>query len=189
MGDRWLIDRNIEHDTWGVRPSDRDRFAPGQLGIIRVGVDRRTIEERGGKPPLEAGIYALCEVESAAFSGTGANDEFWNDDAGREPGWPTVRIRYLRTYLNGPLTIARLRAEQPGIMGLLLDGFQAAWSAADVQSFDVVGSRSKRSNCASDDEADARRQKRPARSKFDGQRKDKSGFRSYRKFSDWCFRG
>src|SRR6476620_6044340 len=36
--------------------------------------------------------------------------------------------------------------------------------AADVQFFDVVGSRSKRSNCASDDEADARRQKRPARS-------------------------
>jgi hypothetical protein len=31
------------------------------------------------------------------------------------------------------------------------------WSAADVQSFDVIGSRSKRSNCASDDEADARR--------------------------------
>jgi hypothetical protein len=62
------------------------------------------------------------------------------------------------------------------------------WSAADVQSFDVVGSRSKRSNCASDDEADARRQKRPARSKFNGQRKDKRGFRSYRKSSGWCFR-
>jgi hypothetical protein len=38
------------------------------------------------------------------------------------------------------------------------------WRAADVQFFDVVGSRSKRSSCASDDEADARRQKRPARS-------------------------
>jgi hypothetical protein len=36
--------------------------------------------------------------------------------------------------------------------------------AADVQFFDVVGSRSKRSNRASDDEADARRQKSPARS-------------------------
>jgi hypothetical protein len=61
--------------------------------------------------------------------------------------------------------------------------------AADVhQSFDIVGSRSKRSNCASDDEADARRQKRPARSKFNVQRKDKRGFRSYRKSSGWCFR-
>ena len=36
--------------------------------------------------------------------------------------------------------------------------------AADVQFFNVVGSRSKRSSCASDDEAYARRQKRAARS-------------------------
>jgi hypothetical protein len=39
-----------------------------------------------------------------------------------------------------------------------------SWSAADVQFFDAVGSRSERSDCASDDEADARRQKRPTRS-------------------------
>jgi predicted HNH restriction endonuclease len=135
--DRFL-DRNIEHDTWGVRPSDRDRFAPGQLGIVRVGVDRRTVEERGGNPPLEAGIYALCEVESAAFSGTGANDEFWNDDAGREPGWPTVRLRYLRTYLSRPLSIARLRAEQPDASGLLLDGFQAASFPISAEDFHAV---------------------------------------------------
>jgi hypothetical protein len=50
--DRFL-DRRVEHDTWGVRPSDRHRFAPGQLGIIRVGVDRRTIAERNGVSPLE----------------------------------------------------------------------------------------------------------------------------------------
>jgi hypothetical protein len=28
--DRFL-DREIDHDTWGIRPSDRGRFAPGQL--------------------------------------------------------------------------------------------------------------------------------------------------------------
>ena len=133
-----FLDRNIEHNTWGVRPSDRDRFAPGQLGIVRVGVDRRTIEERAGNPPLEAGIYALCEVESAAFSGTGANDEFWNDDAGREPGWPTVRLRYLRTYLNRPLTIAKIRAEQAEISALLLDGFQAASFPISAEDFHAV---------------------------------------------------
>ena len=56
--DRFL-DRRIEHDIWGVRPSDRDKFSPGQLGIIRVGVDRRSIAERDGKPALEPGIYRL----------------------------------------------------------------------------------------------------------------------------------
>jgi predicted HNH restriction endonuclease len=135
--DRFL-DRNIEHDTWGIRPSDRDRFAPGQLGIVRVGVHRRTVEERDGKPPLEPGIYALCEVESEAFSGTGANDEFWNEGTGREPGWPTVRLRYLRTYLHRPLTIARLRAEKPDVSSLLLDGFQAASFPIAADDFHAV---------------------------------------------------
>ena len=83
-----------------------------------------------------------------------------------------------------------LTIKVPGASGTISDHSPCyTWSAADVQSFDVVGSRSKRSNCASDDEADARRQKRPARSKFNGQRKDKRGFRSYRKSSGWCFRG
>ena len=123
--DRFL-DRRIEHDTWGIRPADRERFAPGQLGIVRVGVDRRSVLERNGHPALTPGIYALCEVESEAFPGTGANDEFWADDEGRAPGWPTVKVRYLRTYLNHPLTIERLRRERPGVSKLLLNGFQAA---------------------------------------------------------------
>ncbi|MCK1732965.1 EVE domain-containing protein [Bradyrhizobium sp. 138] len=139
---KWAIDRfldkNIEYDTWGIRPSDRDRFAPGQLGIVRVGVDRRTIEERDGKPPLEAGIYAICEVDSNVFEGAEANDASWNDGAGREPGWPTVRIRYLRTYLHRPLTIERLRNDTPTISPLLLDGFQAASFPISADDFHSV---------------------------------------------------
>ncbi len=127
---KWAIDRfleqRIERDTWGVRPADTEKFSPGQLGIIRVGVDQRSAAERDGRPPLESGIYALCEVESTAFAGTGANGEFWSDGAGREPGWPTVKLRYLRSYLSNPLSISRLRREKPGLSKLLLDGFQAA---------------------------------------------------------------
>ncbi len=131
--DRFL-DRRIELDGWGVRPSDSAAFAPGQLGIIRVGVDRRTHAERNGEPPLRPGIYAICEVESGTFPGTGATDEFWAEDAARAPGWPTIKIRYLKTYLGRPLTIERMRAEAPDLSPLLLNGFQAssfALSAAD----------------------------------------------------------
>ncbi len=135
--DRFL-DRRIEHDTWGIRPSDSARFAPGQLGIVRVGVDRRSAIERSGHPPLAPGIYALVEVESEVFPGTGANDEFWADDDGRAPGWPTVKIRYLRTYLNDPLTIERLRAERPEVSKLLLDGFQAASFPISAADFSAV---------------------------------------------------
>jgi predicted HNH restriction endonuclease len=135
--DRFL-DRRVEHDSWGVRPSDRDRFAPGQLGIVRVGVDRRTIAERNGGPLLEPGIYALCEVESTAFPATGASDEFWAPGEAREPGWPTVKLRYLRTFVDAPLTIARLRAEAPDISPLVLNGFQAASFPISADDFHTV---------------------------------------------------
>jgi hypothetical protein len=135
--DRFL-DRRAEHDTWGVRPSDRHRFAAGQLGIIRVGVDRRTVAERNGNPPLEAGIYALVEVESEAFDGTGASDEFWAPGETRAPGWPTVKLRYLKTYLGRPLTIEKLQAERPGASGLLLNGFQAASFPIPADDFRAV---------------------------------------------------
>ena len=138
---KWAIDhfleQRIEHDTWGIRPADRHRFAPGQLGIVRVGVDQRSNAERKGKPKLAAGIYAVCEVESETFPGTGANDQFWSPGSGRAPGWPTVKVRYLRVYSEKPLTIERLRAAKPGISDLLPDGFQAASfpiSSADFQA-------------------------------------------------------
>jgi hypothetical protein len=121
-----FIDRKRDHDTWGVRLSDKELFAPGQLAILRVGVDRRNTEERKGKPPLEPGIYALCEIESTWFPATGAGDEFWAEGEGREPGWPTVKVRYLRNYFDNPLLIERLRRELPDLAPLLLNGHQAA---------------------------------------------------------------
>ncbi len=139
---KWAIDKFIkqgaEHDAWGIRPSDRAKFAPGQLGIVRVGVDRRSIAERDGNEPLKPGIYALCEIESEAFAGTGANDGFWADGAERAPGWPTVKIRYLRTYLGNPLTIETLRDQLPGVSPLLLDGFQASSFPISSKDFHAI---------------------------------------------------
>jgi hypothetical protein len=90
-----------------------------------------------------------------------------------------LQIRPDSSFLSYRVKARGLTTKVAGASGTISDHSPCyTWSAADVQSFDVVGSRSKRSNCASDDEANARRQKRPARSEFDGQRKDKSGFRS-----------
>lgn len=139
---KWAIDRFLEQrivrDTWGVNPAHEVRFAPGQLGIIRVGTDGRNNTERAGKPPLEPGIYALCEVESVAYPGTGASDKFWAEGAARAPGWPTVKIRYLRTYTTNPLTIERLRTEAPQLSHLLLKGHQAASFPIPAKDFHTV---------------------------------------------------
>lgn len=128
---KWAIDRFLKHgetnrDTWGVRPSDKDKFAPGQLAIIRVGQDKRTKQELSGSPKLVSGIYALCEIESHAFEGTGANDDYWAAGETREPGWSTVNIRYLKNYLDRPLTIERLKKDKPHLSRSLLEGFQGS---------------------------------------------------------------
>lgn len=139
---KWAIDRflerGIERDTWGVRPSDRVRFAPGQLGIVRVGVDQRNAEERERRPKLESGIYALCEVQSSAFDGTGASSEFWASGAERAPGWPSVNIRYLKSYAGNPLTIERMKSERPEMSRLLLNGLQASSFPITARDFHAV---------------------------------------------------
>jgi hypothetical protein len=62
----------------------------------------------------------------------------WAPGQAREPGWPTVKLRYLRTYLGDPLTIERLQAEKPDISGLLLNGFQAASFPIPADDFRAV---------------------------------------------------
>lgn len=139
---KWAIDaflaRGIEVDSWGVRPSDKDRFKPGQLAIIRVGQDRRSKAEREGRPPLEPGIYALCQVLTEPYPATGASDEFWSPGSEREPGWPTVGIRYLRTFLDKPLPIETLKAQVPHVSRQLLDGFQASTFPISGEDFRAV---------------------------------------------------
>lgn len=139
---KWAIDEFLESgataDTWGIRPADASKFDAGQLAIVRVGVDRRSAADRGGREPLEPGVYALCEIKGPSFAGTGANDAYWAADAGRDPGWPTVSVRYLRNYLGRPLTIERLRQERPGLSRLLLDGFQASSFPISADDFHAV---------------------------------------------------
>ncbi|MFX0546118.1 EVE domain-containing protein [Roseovarius sp. S1116L3] len=139
---KWAIDeflaRGIEVDSWGVRRSDRDKFKPGQLAIIRVGQDRRSKSERDGRPQLEPGIYAICQVLTDPYEATGASDEFWSPGKEREAGWPTVSIRYLKTFLDSPLRIESLQEKAPGVSKLLLEGFQGSTFPISGDDFRAV---------------------------------------------------
>lgn len=139
---KWAIDKFLEsgvrRDSWGVRASDIDKFSSGQLAIIRVGNDTRTLDELGGRPKLEAGIYAVCEVESEPYDGTGATDEYWTPGEQHEPGKPTVKIRYLKSYESNPLTIERLKQVAPNLSPLLLNGHQASSFPISAKDFHQV---------------------------------------------------
>lgn len=139
---RWAIDAFLRSgridDTWGIRPSDAQNFAPGQLALVRVGIDQRSKAELRGGPRLQPGIYAVCQVLSRGEPGTGANDEFWANGQERTSEWPTVRVRYLKNLLANPLSIERLKQQQPGISPLLLNGFQGSSFPISESDFEAV---------------------------------------------------
>lgn len=121
-----FLERGEARGAWDVRPSDRTRFAPGQLGVVRVDADRRPLAEREGEPALEPGIYAIVEVESEAFDGPDASGSFGTEGQAKASGQPKVKLRYLKTFSDRPLTIGRLREAAPALSPLLLSGFEAA---------------------------------------------------------------
>ena len=63
---KWQIDQflatNTEYDTYRVNDWYKDSVKPGQLGVIRVGVDKRTKEQLGTRQKLSSGIYAVVEI-------------------------------------------------------------------------------------------------------------------------------
>lgn len=139
---KWAVDRfleqGLEYDTWGVRPSDAPRMGPGDLCVLRVGVDRRPERERHGRPQLASGIYALCEISSAAFESYGTSRELWAEAHAPTASRPTVLIRYARTFLHAPLTIERLRERRPELSKLLLEGFQGSTFGITREDFEAI---------------------------------------------------
>src|SRR4051794_10605310 len=60
---KWQIDEflatNRETDDYQITDWQEVWFKPGQLGIVRVGVDQRTKGQLGSKERLSPGIYGI----------------------------------------------------------------------------------------------------------------------------------
>ncbi|MBI3701802.1 MAG: EVE domain-containing protein [Afipia sp.] len=142
---KWAFDKFVINqlpkknvDSWGVRPSDAPGFAPGQLALIRVGVDKRNKSQLEGRPRLEAGIYALCEISSKPYMARGAGDKYWSKGSGRKVDWPTVQLRYLKTFLDDPLTIAELRRKKKNFNRHVLSGLQTSSFPIPEADFEYI---------------------------------------------------
>jgi hypothetical protein len=125
---KWEIDKflatNTEYDSYQVNDWYKDSVKPGQLGIIRVGVDNRTKEQFGGRPKLNSGIYAIVEILDTAKISTEVSQFYLNDeDQAKEQ--LRVKIRYLKNLLNRPLLLDSLK-QNPIINQdqYLIGGFQ-----------------------------------------------------------------
>ena len=107
--DRFLTDHNTPEDIVPVSETRKDQFRPGQLGIIRVGADRRTHAQLKGQPRLVPGIYAIIEVLSEAKSRHARlSDQYWYDVP--DLGTPVVEVQYMKNLLSDPVRLEVLKA-------------------------------------------------------------------------------
>lgn len=128
----WEIDRflaeDIKEDTYRVIPYQKGWFEVGQLGVIRVGMDKRTRAERKGRAKLEAGVYAIVEVCSEPKFRLATKPEFYLNPS-RKVQAPILRvdIRMYRNLLKQPILFADIE-DDPVIQEdpYLLKGFQGA---------------------------------------------------------------
>lgn len=128
----WEIDRflrtDIQEDSYRIIPYQKPWFERGQLGVIRVGIDRRTQIELKGFPRLEAGIYAIVEVISEPSLQVANNLEFYLYPPQKSSAHiPRVQIRLYRNLLSQPLLFSDIKND-PLIQedSYLVKGFQGA---------------------------------------------------------------
>ena len=126
---RWDIQSFLEtsqlESTWKIRPSDKEKIKPGQLGLIRVGVDNRNRSQLAGRKKLISGIYALVEILSLPEFSLD-KDDLWSDIKDSEsPAW-RVKIRYLSKNLHDPILTDELKSSGKIRSKLLLGGFQGS---------------------------------------------------------------
>jgi len=128
----WEIDRHLaslpKTGNYRISPYQKSWFEPGQLGVIRVGIDNRNKKELEGKPKLQSGIYAIIEVSSFPVESTSSDPEYY---LGAHPkaiqsSW-RITYRMVKNLLYAPLVFAKLKEdeliqEDP----YLVKGFQGA---------------------------------------------------------------
>jgi len=139
---KWEIDKFLatatDDDTYQITNWQRDFFQPGQLGVIRVGIDRRNKKQLAGRPKLESGIYAIVEVQSSPIKREMGPDKFWLDWTEEEKQKPVVKIHFLKNLLTDPILLSTLKNDSEIDDSYLLQGFQAATMPLTQQSFQRI---------------------------------------------------
>jgi len=136
---RWQIDKFLssghQDDAYQITKWQQEEFAPGQLGVIRVGVDHRNRQQLEGRPKLHPGIYGIVEVRSFAEKRVDAPDEFWLDWSPDIQEKPIVQLHYMKNLLANPILLSELKQDPVIDDPYVVRGFQASSMPLTSQSF------------------------------------------------------
>lgn len=131
-------------DSWTIPKYMKDKFEVGQLGIIRVGKDKRTRKDlKPGDSKIESGVYAVVRITSEVKlkdKEFGYDCEYnLNNESSYLKAKYYVEIEYLKNLIDDPLLIEDMKknkviAEDP----YFIKGFQAGAIPINESSFKEI---------------------------------------------------
>lgn len=139
---KWQIDQslstNIERDNYMITDWQSSYFAAGQIGVIRVGIDKRTKQQLGSNKKLLPGVYAIVEIEGPPIPRQLDNDGHWLQDEPPAGSRLSVPIRYVLNLLHNPILLPQINLDSTAYDKYLMDGFQAASMPLNPDVFDRI---------------------------------------------------
>lgn len=115
---------------------NQDYISPGQLGVIRVGVDRRTRAVLNGREKLMAGVYAVVEVISFPYQRETIDPGFWLGDREHILGEASVRLRVVKNLINNPILLNQLDVNEDDKH--LIRGFEGRTMPLSPKTFEKI---------------------------------------------------
>ncbi|MFY3791127.1 EVE domain-containing protein [Ureibacillus sp. MALMAid1270] len=126
---KWAIDDFLKSgkvdDYFAIRESDQYSVKIGDLGVIRVGVDNRTLAQLNGKQKLRPGIYAIVEITGAPTL-MATPDGHWYEEEDNEKARLRVPIKYLHNLLEKPIYLDEMQDLGISYDYFLKNGFQSS---------------------------------------------------------------
>ena len=108
-----LLNPDLESWDYLVQSNTAQLLAPGQLGVIRTGVDSRRKDKRDGKEILSEGVHAIVEVTEQVSSLSGED---------------RVKLRFLKRLTRDKISLELLRND-PRITDTKIIQFNNGWKS------------------------------------------------------------
>jgi len=126
----WDVERflssNISRNKYLITEWQKKWFHPGQLGVLRVGTDKRKKAQLVGRTKLNPGVYAIVEVLGIPRERGTDEDEFWIDPPKPLSARLVVDIQYVKNMIEQPILLASLKNDPLIEDPYLIKGFQAS---------------------------------------------------------------
>jgi hypothetical protein len=138
----WEIDKflasNRDRDTYQISKWHENEMQPGQLGVIRVGTDKRTKTELGTNKKLDIGIYAIVEILDRPTYKLSSSEFYLDKDLGKVKRL-RVDIRYVKNLLSQPILFRELgQHKKVNLDKYLVPGFQSSSMPLKKEAFEEI---------------------------------------------------